>query len=252
MRDCTKIVFLLDRSGSMNTVKGPMEEVMNGYIANQKTVPGECTFTLIKFDDNYEIPAGFNNVPIKDVGQITLEPRGSTALLDAIGRAIDDVGKELAAMPENQRPNKLLFIVLTDGQENASTTYIPTNARMPKASIVFDKVKHQREVYKWEFMFLGADQDAIAASAGLGFDRDTTLNYTNTQGGVKGLGTKMSRMSSSYRGQSMKGASGQSGSVGMRNIAISSNNAVTQEDIDDWDKEINKTPEDAEDLVTSK
>jgi hypothetical protein len=235
MRDYTKLVLVLDRSGSMSTVKPAMEEVLNGYITAQKTEPGECRVTLVQFDDRYETV--FKNLPIGEVRPITLSPRGGTALLDAIGQTIDEVGAELAAMPESERPSKVLFVVTTDGCENQSTKYLPAvpamgSLALPKASKVNEMVSHQRDVYKWEFVFLGADQDAIATAAGMGFNPALALNYENTSSGVRGMGNKLSKMSSSYRSAPSAGR----GTIAMGLVASETNNKVTAKDTEEWDE----------------
>jgi hypothetical protein len=179
----------------MSAVKDSIEEMLNGFILLQSKVEGECNFSLVKFDDQYE--KAITNMPIKDVGRITLEPRGSTALLDAIGRTVDDVGAELSAMPECDRPNKVMVVVVTDGYENSSSKYVGFVGA--KSSRIHNMITHQRERYQWEFVFIGADQDAIAVGSGMGFEPGKTLNYTNTTVGVRGMGMRFSNMTKSYR-----------------------------------------------------
>lgn len=231
MKNCTKIVMLLDRSGSMSRCKTAMNEVMNGYIENQKESADECSFSLVQFDDKYEKVV--NNMPIQGVGKLTLEPRGSTALLDAIGRTIDDVGKELAETPERQRPSKVLFIIITDGMENASHEYIHHEPNQPKAKRINDMVGHQREKYAWQFVFLGADQDAMTTAAGLGFDPALAMNFRgDSPDDYKGVGTRMCKLSDNYR-MSPTGAEGVKGAVG---IAGECGNKISSMDTAEWDE----------------
>lgn len=168
----TLIAVVLDRSGSMHRVRDATIEGLNAFITSQQQTPGCADMTLVQFDDQYEV--NYECRPIEEVSPLTHEtymPRGMTALLDAIGRTIDSTGKKLAAMPENERPGKVIFVVQTDGDENCSHEY--TRER------VFDMIKHQREVYNWEFMFLGANQDAIASATSLGMLPSSGLNYNH-------------------------------------------------------------------------
>jgi hypothetical protein len=107
----------------------------------------------------------------------TYSPDGSTALLDAIGRTIDETGSRLAAMPESQRPGKVIIAILTDGEENSSRVF--------NWAQISEKIRHQREVYKWEFLFLGANQDAIATAAKINIDADAGTNFFQTDSGIR-------------------------------------------------------------------
>ena len=107
----------------------------------------------------------------------TFVPQGSTALLDAIGRTINDTGKRLERMAEDQRPEKVIFVVLTDGEENASREF--------SAEKVNDMITHQRDAYKWEFVFLGANQDAITTASRLGIQPQNALTYAANSVGTK-------------------------------------------------------------------
>lgn len=175
----TLIVMVLDRSGSMSTIRGATIEGVNTFLEEQKKLPGDCLFSLIQFDDRYEIV--WKNMPISRVPSLnenTFVPRGSTALLDAIGKTIDDTGAELAALPEEQRPGKIFFVIQTDGLENASDRYSPKQ--------INEMIGHQRDVYKWEFIFMGANQDAISTAAQMGIGGASSLTYAASSSGVRG------------------------------------------------------------------
>lgn len=163
----TEIAFILDRSGSMESMTRAAIAGYNEFLAAQQATvddhgqPIPATFTLILFDHEY-LPI-HHREDIQTARPLTLEtyvPRGSTALLDAIGRTIDDLGAELAATPEADRPSKVIIAILTDGQENASQRYSMAD--------INQRITHQTEKYSWEFLFLGANQDAIATAAHLG------------------------------------------------------------------------------------
>lgn len=161
--DSCAIAVVLDRSGSMRSIRDATIEGFNEFLAAQKAVPGEAALTLAQFDHEYDIV--HDAAPLANVEPLnttTYVPRGSTALLDAIGRTIDGLGKRLAAMPEHNRPSRIIVAIMTDGLENASQTF--TRAR------IFEMITHQRERYSWQFMFLGADQDAIAIGRDYGID----------------------------------------------------------------------------------
>lgn len=173
----TEIAFILDRSGSMESMTNAAISGFNEFLkAQQATVdddgqPIPATFTLILFDHEYL--AVHNRQDIQTALPLTLEtyvPRGNTALLDAIGRTIDSIGNELAAIPEADRPAKVIIAILTDGEENASRLY--------SMSDINQRITHQTEKYQWEFMFLGANQDAIATAAQMGIHAHHAATFT--------------------------------------------------------------------------
>lgn len=176
-KDKTEVVIILDRSGSMSYIRDAMEEGLNSFVEGQKSGVGECYLTLAQFDDKYEMV--FDNVEISKVESVRIEPRGSTALLDAIGKTINSVGSRLSSTDESERPEKVIFVIVTDGEENCSKEF--TN------SMVKEMVEHQEEKYKWEFVYLGANQDAISVSQDFGISRDSTMNYAANNTGCQSI-----------------------------------------------------------------
>lgn len=173
----THIAIVLDRSGSMNSVKSDTIGGFNHFLNDQKQAPGEATLTLAQFDHVYEVV--HDHVEIHCVPPLddrTYQPRAGTALLDAIGRTIDSLGARLAAMPEQDRPGKVICVILTDGMENASRQY--------SSEKVFEMIGHQQEKYGWEFVFLGANQDAIATAARMGIHAGSSLTYAASSEGT--------------------------------------------------------------------
>ena len=170
----TLIAVLLDRSGSMESIKSDTEGGFNAFVAEQAREPGEATVTLAQFDTTYEVV--YANRPIADVPPLQLQPRGMTALYDGVGRLITDVGAELASMPETERPGTVVVVVMTDGHENSSVewTHEAVNAA----------VKRQESEYSWSFVFLGANMDAVAIGQQMGFSADTSLTYDASDEGV--------------------------------------------------------------------
>lgn len=178
MKDYTNITFILDRSGSMQSVADDTIGGFNSFIEKQKEVPSS-TLSLIQFDDRYDIV--YMNKPVKDAPSLTketFEPRGSTALLDAIGRTIDRLGADFKAMTDAEKPSRVVVVILTDGYENASREFT--------ADKINEMISHQRDVYKWEFVFLGANQDAIATASHLGMSTSNAMTYTSSGRGIKG------------------------------------------------------------------
>lgn len=164
----TDITLVVDRSGSMHAIRGDAEGGINAFIKDQRVKPGRCTLTLVEFDDQYTVV--HDGVPIGEAGEYSLQPRGATALLDAIGRAVDTTGARLAAMPEDQRPGLVVVVIVTDGHENAS--------KERTKDAIAALIKQQQEQYSWRFQYLGANQDAIAVGGGLGVKAAAAATYS--------------------------------------------------------------------------
>ncbi len=174
----TYIIFVIDRSGSMGSIKNDMIGGFNTFIKKQKEANlGECKIFAYKFDDVYE--PMFENIDLNDVpllDQNNYIPRGWTALYDAMGKTIDNIGTCLAEMKEEDRPEKVLVVTITDGEENSS--------RIFKQQDIADKITHQREVYKWDFAYIGANQDSWAVGSSIGYQSGTTLDYAANSAGT--------------------------------------------------------------------
>ena len=152
MKDYVDIVCVLDRSGSMESIKSDAIGGFNKFLDDQKSTPGNAKLSVILFDDRYEVL--YEDKELSTAEYLTDEtfvPRGWTALYDALGKTIFDTGERLANLNENERPSKVIVAVLTDGMENASKDY--------NRERVSNMIKHQRDVYNWEFVFLGANID---------------------------------------------------------------------------------------------
>lgn len=176
----TQIVFVLDMSGSMLPLT---METIGGYntmIADQKKEEGDALVTTVLFDHRYiMIHDGINIKEVKDITTAEYMPAGMTAMLDAVGMTINHVGQKLAAMPEWERPEKVLFTIITDGYENSSKEFDwPTIKNM---------IKHQREKYSWVFTFLGANIDTDKVSDDLGIDQMLSKKYTANNIGTQSV-----------------------------------------------------------------
>lgn len=166
----TDITVILDKSGSMEVRRSDAIGGFNALVDDQKIQPGTAALSLVQFDTRYEV--SFTGKAPIDVPALTMEtyaPSGGTALLDAMGKTIHATGRRLAAMPEADRPGKVIVVIITDGEENSSRefTYPQVN----------EMIGHQRDVYKWEFIFVGTNQDAIASAAKIGIAPGSALTY---------------------------------------------------------------------------
>lgn len=173
----TLLAVLLDRSGSMASIKDDTEGGFNTFVDKQR-LPGKSVgVTLAQFDTEYDVV--YANRPIAEVPPLDLQPRGMTALYDAIGRLITDVGSELAASPESERPGAVTVVVLTDGHENSSQEW--THSAVKAA------IKRQEQEYAWDFLFLGANMDAVAVGTSMGFADNKSITYSPSAAGVEGV-----------------------------------------------------------------
>lgn len=173
----TEMVFVLDRSGSMRSLTADTIGGFNELIEKQKKIEGDAYVTTVLFDHEYEML--HDHVSLKDVAPLTDREyfaRGSTALLDAVGRTINAVGARLAATPEEERPAHVVFVITTDGMENASREYTAKQVR--------EMVEHQQQKYSWQFVFLGANMDAVSEAGKLGISAKYAANFAPSRRGV--------------------------------------------------------------------
>lgn len=192
----THVAVVLDSSGSMASILDDTIGGFNVFLKGQKEAEGEATLTLVEFAsrsfngwgqggawvqpnsldfgkvDGVKVNVKYDFMPIKAVPELSRKnyiPSGGTPLLDTIAETIVRTGKALAAMPESLRPEKVLFVIITDGEENESRVY--------NHQRVMEMIQHQSIVYKWEFMYLGANQDAIAVGATFGVSAARSMSY---------------------------------------------------------------------------
>lgn len=189
----TEIVCILDKSGSMQSLTSDTVGTFNNFIAEQRAVPGKARVSLVLF--NTHVDPVYLCSPLPEVPPLTTlvyHPTGGTALLDAVGQTITDVGARLRGTPEAQRPGKVLFMIITDGAENSSMRF--------KRDQVKAMIEHQKERYGWQFLYLGADVNAFEEAASIGILRGQTLAYNATSKGVGVMGQHVNSFVSSYRG----------------------------------------------------
>lgn len=186
----THLAFLADRSGSMNSIKEDSEGGINNLIHEQSLEPGEITVTLYDFDDEYR--KVFGPVAAKDAPKYVLSPRSMTALNDSLFKAITDTGEFLNSLPEDERPEKVVFVVVTDGHENASCEVTLTQVR--------ESIAHQTDVYNWDFVYLGANVDTDTIKRDYNFG--TNVGYVAN---AASAGSSYTVLSSSLRAVRSKG-----------------------------------------------
>lgn len=191
--DLTHIYAVLDRSGSMQSIKTDTEGGFNAFMAEQAKQPGTCKVTLAQFDTDYDIV--YQDILVTEVPPLELVPRGSTALLDAVGKTIVTAGESLAKLSEDDRPASVIFAILTDGHENASREY--------NWAQVKDMITTQRDQYSWLFKFFGADLDAVDVAANMGIAAQDAIHYTPQN--VGSAFALVSNRSGLYRGARTEG-----------------------------------------------
>jgi uncharacterized protein YegL len=188
----TEIAFILDRSGSMESVRKAAIDGFNEFLRDQQASPGQARLTLVLFDDRIEIP--IECMPVSEIQPLTRDgfvPRGSTALLDAIGGTIDQLVSRIKATPEENRPGHVAVAIMTDGEENSSRRFT--------WHAVSERIAHQTEKYGWDFLFLGAGPDAIATAGRMSIGAHSSANYMSDDLGQAAASKSLSRKISSSR-----------------------------------------------------
>jgi hypothetical protein len=201
----TYIIFVIDRSGSMQSICSDMIGGFNTFIKSQQDAKlGQCRVFAYKFDTQYETmfeDVDLYQVPLLDKNNYI--PRGGTALYDSLGKTINDMGARLSAMPEEERPEKVLVVTITDGEDN---DHLHNRDAVRMDSImVKGMVEHQTKVYSWDFAYIGANQDSWAVGSSMGYQAGTTLDYVADSAGTALAFDTLSRSATAYR--SLKGAS---------------------------------------------
>ena len=188
----TEVVFILDRSGSMSGLEADTIGGYNSMLAKQKKEEGEAILSTVLFDDKCEVL--HDRIPVGKIEPLTDEEyyvRGCTALLDAVGGAIEHIGKIHKSMPEDERPEKTLFIITTDGMENASRRY--DYAKVKKM------VEKKKKKHGWEFIFMGANIDAVEVAGRFGVAKNRAVRYECDGAGTQINFDVMSKMVSCAR-----------------------------------------------------
>jgi uncharacterized protein YegL len=188
----TELVFILDRSGSMGGLESDTSGGYNSFLKKQQEQDGECRITTVLFDDKYEVL--HDRLDLQAVSPITDREyfvRGNTALLDAIGKTINKIGNAQKHSKEEYRADKVLVVITTDGMENASREF--------NYDRIKNMIEHQKSRYHWEFIFLGANIDAVETARQLGISSNRTQNFHNDSEGIALHYAVMSKTVASFR-----------------------------------------------------
>ena len=188
----TELVFILDKSGSMGGLEKDTIGGYNSMLAKQKAVAGEALITTVLFDNNYELL--HDRIDIRAVRPITEKEYsvgGTTALLDAIGKTIHKIGNVQKNTTEDYRAEKVIFVIITDGEENSSREY--------SSDRIKQMIEGQKSRYAWEFIFLGANIDAVETAGQFGIDPDRAQNYHADSEGIELNFNVLSEAMASFR-----------------------------------------------------
>ncbi len=191
-KNLTELVFILDKSGSMGGLEKDTIGGYNSMLEQQRKVEGECIITTVLFDNHYELL--HDRIDLRAVKPITDKEYfvgGSTALLDAIGQSVDKIGTAQKNTAEDYRAEKVMFVIITDGEENASRRY--------SAAQVKSMIARQKERFGWEFIFLGANIDAVETAGRFGIDADRAVDYVPDSEGTELNFRMMSQTVAAFR-----------------------------------------------------
>jgi hypothetical protein len=194
----TYLVFVVDRSGSMSGIAKDMIGGFNTFIKAQRDAKlGECKVFFYQFDTDYE--SVYQDLNLSDVPELTdktYQPCGGTALYDSLGKTITDIGVRLSALPDFDKPSKVLIVTITDGEDNSRLAKVEDHYTLDK---VKELIKHQSEIYNWDFTYIGANQDAWKVGCAMGIGGNTKLNYTATAQGTAVMFDTLSKGAIKFR-----------------------------------------------------
>ncbi len=188
----TELVFILDKSGSMSGLEADTIGGYNSMLKKQQAIEGECHITTVLFDNYYELL--HDRIDLKAVSAITekeYQVGGSTALLDAIGRTIHKIGNAQKHTADDYRAEKVMFVIITDGEENSSREYSAEKVKM--------QIERQKATYGWEFIFLGANIDAVQTAKRFGIAPDRAIDYLADSEGTQLNYTVMAQAVATFR-----------------------------------------------------
>lgn len=188
----TELVFILDKSGSMSGLESDTIGGYNSMLEKQQKLDGACLITTVLFDNNYELL--HDRIDIQAVKKLTENDYfvgGTTALYDAIGITINKIIKVQKSMPKEYQAKKVMFVIITDGEENASREY--------SSNKIKTMIENQQNKYAWEFVFLGANIDSVLAAKSIGISSDRAVDYIADEAGIKSNYLNIAEYISSYR-----------------------------------------------------
>lgn len=186
--DYTALLFIIDRSGSMYSIRTDMEGGITTLLKDQEEIEGKVTVDFAYFDDKFIYE---DKMLALTAAAPKINPRGGTALNDAIVRASTEFGASLAALPEEERPGKVLVVIVTDGQENSS--------RESTTADVKNTIETQQSEFNWNYVFLGADENAVLTASNFGIQRGSAMRYTASADGVATASAGLSTYTRDFR-----------------------------------------------------
>ena len=195
-KNYTHITVILDKSGSMGTCLNDTIGGFNQFLKTQKEIKGEASATIVQFDDRYNMMVDMKPLTdIEDLNDKTYVPGGFTALLDAIGKTINSVKAQIENKAKKDKPEKVIFVIITDGEENSSKEF--------NRDQIMSMIESNKKENNWEFVFIGANQDAIKSGGNIGINRGSTLNYVADAKGTQIMYCSLSSSMSNYRARSI-------------------------------------------------
>jgi len=199
-KDYTHLTVILDRTGSMESIRDDTIGGFNAFLSSQQAEPGEATLTLVQFDsqDPYEVIHHFK--PIAEVPPLTRQtfvPRASTPLLDALGRGINDLEQSLGQKAEDERPARVVMVIITDGQENASREF--------RKEQIEKMIRDKQAKLDWQFVFLSADLAAIEEALSSGVSPSSAMAFDKDARGTQAAWSSASARIADYRAERSQG-----------------------------------------------
>lgn len=192
MKNYVKIVNIIDRSSSMGSMIDVAINGFNEFLQEQQTIEGEALVSTMLFSTKFHNL--YENLDIQDckfLDRNNYQPGGMTALYDAIGKTIDNEIDQLGSLPKEERPEKTLCVILTDGEENRSREFTREQIK--------EKISEMKEDFNWEFIFLAANEDASLTAEAMGISKGNSYAFTNSSTGLKDAYTAVSFATTSYR-----------------------------------------------------
>lgn len=192
----SEIIIVLDRSGSMEKIRKDMIGGINAFLCDQREKNMNCKVSHYQFDDQWNkdlLTVLFEQKDLSSISELTEKdfvPRGGTPLYDAVATVIQKVGERLSGIVEDERPEKVLFVIITDGEENASNEWTSNQIKQ--------MIEHQTEKYRWEFVYIGANQNAWSVGETIGVKGKSTLGYVASSGGANAMFRSLSNQSATY------------------------------------------------------
>lgn len=196
----TEIVLILDKSGSMSSIKNDTIGSTNEFIKSQKKEDGEANISLVLFDTNYNLM--YQSINIQSAAELnekTYVPNGGTALYDSIGLSIKMMKKRIEELPEEEKPEKIIFAILTDGEENSSNILNKEGQRKYTKEKIFEKVSKLQEESNFVFIYLGANQNAMQVGHEMGIYANNTVSYCADSRGISATMDSVNTYTKSFR-----------------------------------------------------